>query len=82
MLQNRLNVRIFGYCEEVITYQQSKRNDLGNRRGIGKMSINFKQEELIDELVNTLIKKFPEVEFINISESPEDSESLWIVVYI
>jgi hypothetical protein len=36
------------------------------------MSINFKQEELIDELVNTLIKKFPEVEFINISESPED----------
>jgi hypothetical protein len=80
MLQNRLNVRIFGYCEEVITYQQSKRNDLGNRRGIGKMSINFKQEELIDELVNTLIKKFPEVEFINISESPEDSESLWINV--
>jgi hypothetical protein len=44
------------------------------------MSINFKQEELIDELVNTLIKKFPEVEFINISESPEDSESLWINV--
>jgi hypothetical protein len=26
------------------------------------MSINFKQEELIYELVSTLIKKFPEVE--------------------
>ena len=44
------------------------------------MSINFKHEELIDELVNTIIKKFPEVEFINISESPEDQESLWINV--
>ncbi|OQX26043.1 MAG: hypothetical protein BWK80_12580 [Desulfobacteraceae bacterium IS3] len=44
------------------------------------MRINFKQKELIDELINTLIKKFPEVEFIDITESPEDSESLWINV--
>ena len=42
------------------------------------MRINFKQEELIDELVNTLRIKFPEIELINITESPEDSESLWI----
>lgn len=44
------------------------------------MRINFKQEELIDKLVNTLRNKFPEVEFIDITESPEDSESLWINV--
>ena len=44
------------------------------------MRINFKQEELIDELVSTLGKKFPEVRFIDITESPEDSESLWINV--
>ncbi|MEZ4525018.1 MAG: hypothetical protein R2941_03750 [Desulfobacterales bacterium] len=25
-------------------------------------------------------RKFPEVELINVSESPEDSESLWIQV--
>ena len=47
---------------------------------IAKMRINFKQEELIDELVNILIKKFPEVELIDITESPEDSESLWVNV--
>jgi hypothetical protein len=60
--------------------RQSKRNDFGNRKGIGKIRINFKQEELIDELVNILIKKFPEVELIDITESPEDSESLWVNV--
>ncbi len=44
------------------------------------MRINFKQKELTDELIHTLIEKFPEVEFIDITESPDDSESLWINV--
>ncbi len=44
------------------------------------MRINFKQEELIDKLLNTLGKKFPEVKFIDITESPEDADSLWINV--
>ncbi|MBF0100411.1 MAG: hypothetical protein HQK77_05830 [Desulfobacterales bacterium] len=44
------------------------------------MKINFKQEELIDELLNSVKKNFPEVELINITESPEDSDSLWILV--
>ncbi|MDM8538243.1 hypothetical protein QUF70_15930 [Desulfobacterales bacterium HSG17] len=47
---------------------------------IEKMRINFKQEELIENLMNIVRSKFPEVELINISESPEDSESLWINV--
>lgn len=42
------------------------------------MRINFKQEQLIDELINSLIKKFPEIKLVDITESPEDSESLWI----
>ena len=42
--------------------------------------INFKQEQLIEELVNYIGKKFPEIGFIGVSESPEDSESLWIRV--
>ncbi|MBF0228422.1 MAG: hypothetical protein HQK63_02325 [Desulfamplus sp.] len=42
------------------------------------MRINFKQKELIEKLVNKLKKRFPEVELIDITESPEDSESLWI----
>ncbi len=42
--------------------------------------INFKQEELIEELVNHVRKKFPEVSFIGVTESPEDPESLWIRV--
>jgi len=44
------------------------------------MRINFKQEELIKNLMKTVKRKFPEVELINVSESPEDSESLWIQV--
>lgn len=42
--------------------------------------INFKQEELINELILNIREKFPEVELINITESPEDPESLWLNV--
>ncbi|MCP4106840.1 MAG: hypothetical protein GY749_15095 [Desulfobacteraceae bacterium] len=42
--------------------------------------INFKQEELIENLVGYVIEKFPEVKFISVTESPEDPESLWIRV--
>ncbi len=42
--------------------------------------INFKQKQLIDELVSYVTGKFPEVTFIDITESPEDPESLWIRV--
>ena len=44
------------------------------------MRINFKQEELIKNLMKSVRRKFPEVELINVSQSPEDSESLWIQV--
>ncbi len=44
------------------------------------MRINFKQEELIEELMKTVRGKFPDVELIDVTESPEDSESLWINV--
>ncbi|MBF0204294.1 MAG: hypothetical protein HQK67_08250 [Desulfamplus sp.] len=44
------------------------------------MRINFKQKELIDTLINMIKSRFPEIEFIDITESPEDSESLWINV--
>jgi len=40
--------------------------------------INFKQEELIRELVKDIKKKFPEVEFINVTPSPENPNELWI----
>jgi hypothetical protein len=42
--------------------------------------LNSKQEQLIDELVKYIRKQFPEIGFIGVSESPEDSESLWIRV--
>jgi hypothetical protein len=42
------------------------------------MRINFKQEELIEGLMNTIREKFPEVELINVAEGPEDPETLWI----
>ncbi len=42
--------------------------------------LNFKQEELIDQLVRHISEKFPEVRLIDITESPETSETLWVNV--
>jgi len=42
--------------------------------------INFKQEELIEQLVNHIRAKYPEVKLIEVTESPEDSDSLWLIV--
>ncbi|MDM8516745.1 hypothetical protein QUF76_11135 [Desulfobacterales bacterium HSG16] len=42
--------------------------------------INFKQQELIDDLMDRIKAKYPEVELIEIAESPEDPESLWVKV--
>jgi len=42
--------------------------------------INFKQEELIEVLTDQIREKFREVKLINVSESWEDPETLWIHV--
>lgn len=42
--------------------------------------INFKQEELIENLMKQIQKNFPEVKLIKITESVDDPESLWIEV--
>jgi hypothetical protein len=40
--------------------------------------INFKQEELAQELFLSLKHKFPEVSLINITESPADPRAVWV----
>ena len=42
--------------------------------------INFKQEELIDNLMAQIRQRYPEVVLIDVVESPESSSSLWINV--
>jgi hypothetical protein len=42
------------------------------------MRLNFKQEELIEKLMNDIRKRFPEAELIDVTESPEGPETLWI----
>lgn len=44
------------------------------------MRINFKQQELIDGLLNDLEKNFPEVRFVDITEGPENPNDLWVNV--
>jgi hypothetical protein len=44
------------------------------------MRINSKQHELIEGLVSELNKKFPGVKFVDITESPENPNDLWINV--
>jgi len=40
--------------------------------------INFKQKELIREFFHSIKKKFPEVEFVSVTEGPENPADLWI----
>lgn len=37
--------------------------------------INFKQEQLVEEVLNYVTEKFPEVKLLNVTESPEDPKS-------
>jgi acetolactate synthase regulatory subunit len=42
------------------------------------MRINFKQEELIKKIMRAIRRKFPEVRLIDVTESPDDPEILWL----
>jgi hypothetical protein len=44
------------------------------------MRINCKQQELIQGLVEDLNRHFPDVKFVDITESPENPNDLWINV--
>ncbi len=44
------------------------------------MRINFKQQELIDRFIEALKENFPETEFVDVTESPENPNDLWINV--
>lgn len=42
--------------------------------------INVKQEELIKELFDSVKTEFPDVEFVSVTESPENPNDLWVNV--
>ncbi len=42
--------------------------------------INFKQQELVEKISAAVKERFPEVEFINVTEGPEDPADLWLNV--
>jgi len=42
------------------------------------MRLNFKQQELVDQLVKDIETKFPEVRFVSIEPSPESVNSWWL----
>jgi len=44
------------------------------------MSINHKQQQLIDELFNKVKEKYPEIVFKDLQSSPDDPEHIWINV--
>jgi len=44
------------------------------------MRVNFKQTQLIEELVSSVKEKFPEVDFVDVTESPENPNDLWVNV--
>ena len=42
--------------------------------------MNFKQEELLERFVRDIQGKYSDVQLIEVIQSPEDTESLWIIV--
>ena len=42
--------------------------------------LNFKQEELIEELLAIIKKNYPESDLIEITESSENPQTLWIKI--
>ena len=44
------------------------------------MRMNFKQQELIQGLIESMKESFPEVEFVGVTESPENPDDLWVNV--
>ncbi len=44
------------------------------------MRINTKQQELIQRLVEDLNRHFPDIKFVDVTESPENPNDLWINV--
>jgi hypothetical protein len=44
------------------------------------MRLNFRQQELVEEFVKAVEDKFPEVKFLEVSESPEDPDDVWVNV--
>ncbi|MCP4113749.1 MAG: hypothetical protein GY749_50845 [Desulfobacteraceae bacterium] len=44
------------------------------------MRINTKQQELIQELIEDLNRNFPDIKFVDVTESPENPNDLWINV--
>ncbi len=44
------------------------------------MRINTKQQDLIQRLVEDLNRHFPDIKFVDVTESPENPNDLWINV--
>lgn len=42
--------------------------------------MNFKQEELLERFVRDIQEKYSDVQLIEVIQSPEDTESLWVIV--
>ena len=44
------------------------------------MRINYKQQQLINELFEKVKEKYPEIQYKNLEVSPDDPEHIWINV--
>ena len=44
--------------------------------------MNFKQEELLEQFIDDIKRKYSEIQFVKVIESPEDPESHWVYVTV
>ena len=46
------------------------------------MRINLKEQELTDNLFQVVKEKYPEIEFVKITRSPDDPNHIWINIVL
>ncbi len=44
------------------------------------MRLNHRQKKLVEEVVGSLREKYPDTQLVEITESPENPDTLWICV--
>jgi hypothetical protein len=71
----------FEWIEETTAARMQKSNSILRKARNGeKLRINFRQEELLEKLFRSVKKKFPEIDFVDLSQNPKDPEHIFVHV--
>ncbi len=44
--------------------------------------MNYKQKELVDKFISIIKDKYPLIDYLHVTESPDDPNDLWVHFYV